>query len=248
LQPPAAKVKDTAMEEAEYARLAAVEDRHWWYRGMRQIADQLLGDAGGQLLDAGCGTGANLQHLAARGRAVGVEIADAALRYCRARGVTAVKGSLESLPFADASFDCVTSFDVLYHRRVRSDRRALAELARVLRPGGTLLVRVPALELLRRRHDDAVHTRERYTRGLLVRRVVGAGLRVVRATYCNSLLLPLVGARAFADRLQPSTRSDLAPLAPRLERWFRACLSVEAALLAKTDLPLGASVCVLARR
>jgi SAM-dependent methyltransferase len=240
---------------AEYARMFEVEERHWWYTGMRAISFALLDAAfprqAGKpalILDAGCGTGNVLEHLGPRGRGFGVDVSEDAVRFSRQRGVRVARGSVLSLPFRDAAFDAVTSFDVLYHRWVEDDRAAVGELARVLKPGGLLLVRVPALECLRRAHDDAVMTRHRYTRRELRRLLEAAGLTVLGATYCNTLLLPLVVLRSTLDRLFGSQSSDLAPLPRPIEWTFGACLRAEARLVRHVSLPVGASVVALGRK
>jgi SAM-dependent methyltransferase len=233
----------------------AVEERHWWYAGMRAISFAVLDPAlqarhgpPPLLLDAGCGTGNVLEHLARRGRAVGVDLSEDAVRLSRERGVRVVRGSVLGLPFRDAAFDAVTSFDVLYHNWVTDDRAALAELARVLKPGGLLLLRVPALEWLRRAHDEAVMTRHRYTRGEVRRLLEGAGLTVLRASYCNTLLLPLVVLRSALDRLFGSQASDLAPLPRAIEWTLGSCLRAEAGLVRRASLPIGASIVALGRK
>jgi len=238
----------------EYARMFAAEETQWWYAGMRAISLALLAPAlparpeSTRILDAGCGTGNNLRHLARHGRAVGVDLSEDALRFCRARGVAAAKAGLLALPFPDAAFDCVTSFDVLYHRWVRDDRAAVAEMVRVLRPGGVLLVRVPALRALWGAHDEAVLSRHRYTRGEVKALLEGAGLEVVRAVYGNSLLLPLVAARRTLDRLTGRHGSDVSFLPAPLEWAFRGLLELEARLVRRVSFPAGASVFALARR
>jgi SAM-dependent methyltransferase len=241
------------MNLEEYARMFEAEETQWWYVGMRAISFALLGAAGPEaagrrILDAGCGTGNNLRHLSARGLAVGIDISEEALRFCRTRGVVAARGSLLSLPFPDASFDWVTSFDVLYHRWVTDDRAAARELVRVMRPGGLLLVRVPALRGLWGAHDEAVHSRHRYTRPEVKALLEEAGLRVEHATYANSLLLPLVAARRWLDRLTGRQGSDVGFLPAPLEWLFRSALLVEARLLRHVSLPLGASVVALGRK
>jgi len=241
----------------EYARMYEAEERQWWYAGMRALSFALLerhwppasaGGAAPRILDAGCGTGNNLRHFAARGRPVGVDLSDEALRFCRERGVAAAGGSLMALPFADETFDCVTSFDVIYHRWVTDDAAAVREMARVLKPGGLLLVRVPALQALWGAHDEAVHSRHRYTgrelRALLERQ----GLALVRLTYGNSLLFPLVAARRTLDRLTGRHGSDVGFLPAPLEWAFRNVLRGEAALVRRVSLPLGTSLFALARK
>lgn len=231
------------------------EESHWWYAGMRAISFALLDTAlppgsGGhvRILDAGCGTGANLLYLARRGRACGVDLSPEALRFCRERGVSVARASLLALPFGDASFDLVTAFDVLYHRCVDDEQRATRELARVLRPGGLLLVREPALRALWGAHDEAVHSRHRYTRPELTSLLVAAGLRLERATYANALLLPLAALRRGLDRLTGRQGSDVQALPAPLNWAFRGALGLEARLLRHVSLPLGVSVIALARR
>lgn len=229
------------------------EERQWWYAGMREISRVLLDRAPlpstrPRTLDAGCGTGHNLAELARRGPAVGVDLSEEALRFCRARGVAAARATALALPFPTETFDCVTSFDVLYHRWVEDDGAAVRELARVLRPRGVLLVRVPALRMLWGAHDEAVHSRHRYTthevRGLLEE----AGLTVERATYANSILFPLLALRRALDRLTGRRGSDVGFLPPPLEWMFRGTLGLEARLLRRLSFPVGASVFAVARK
>jgi SAM-dependent methyltransferase len=242
------------VKPAEYRRMFEAEERQWWYAGQREVASALLepwaqGRSGLRLLDAGCGTGFNLVALARLGRALGIDLAPEAIRFCRERGVRAARASLLALPFASGVFDAVTSFDVIYHDWVSDDRVAVAEMARVLRPGGVLLVRVPALEALRGAHDAEVLSRHRYTRGELRALLESCGLVVRRASYCNSLLLPLLFARRTLDRLLGREGSDVGFLPAPLEWLFRSLLGVEAALVRRGfSFPLGASVVALARK
>jgi SAM-dependent methyltransferase len=239
----------------EYERMYRAEDTHWWYAGMRAISFALLDaalppDPGGRrrILDAGCGTGANLLHLARRGRACGVDLSPEALRFSRERGASVARASLLALPFDAASFELVTAFDVLYHRWVEDDLRAARELSRVLRPGGLLLVREPALRALWGAHDEAVLGRKRYTRSGLMRLLEAAGLQIVRASYVNTLLLPLAALRRGLDRLTGRHGSDVQELPAPLSWAFRHALGLEARLVRHVSLPLGVSVVVLARR
>jgi SAM-dependent methyltransferase len=242
---------------AEYQRMYEAEERQWWYAGMRALSLALL--AGPLLerartsgpvtiLDAGCGTGNNLRHLARYGRALGVDLSEEAVAFCRARGVAAARAELLSLPFPDACFDCVTSLDVIYHRWVEDDAAAVREMARVLRPGGLLLLRVPALRILWGAHDEAVQSRHRYRRGEVRRLLEGAGLAVQRATYANTVLLPLVAARRGLDRLTGREGSDVGLLPPPLEWAFRAVLMAEARFVRRFSFPIGTSVFALARK
>jgi SAM-dependent methyltransferase len=242
------------VKPAEYRRMFEAEERQWWYAGQRAVAFALLEPAAGaapklRLLDAGCGSGFNLVALRRFGRATGIDLSPEAIRFCRERGVPAARAALLALPFAADAFDVVTSFDVIYHAWVLDDRAAVVEMARVLRPGGLLLVRVPALEALRGAHDAEVLTRHRYTRAELVALLKSSGLVVERATYCNSLLFPVLFARRTLDRLLGREGSDVGFLPAPLEWLLRRLFGVEAALVRRgLSFPLGASVVALARK
>jgi SAM-dependent methyltransferase len=243
------------MNVEEYGRMYDAEERQWWYAGMRAISLSLLATAWPDgtpssrlILDAGCGTGNNLAHFRAFGRTVGIDLSDEALRFCRTRGVTVARGSVLALPFADASFDAVTSFDVLYHRWVEDDRPAVREVVRVLRPGGLFLLRVPALRMLWGAHDEAVLSRHRYTTREVRTLLEGAGLQVEQLTYANFLLFPLIATRRTLDRLLDRHGSDVAFLPPPMEWTFRRLLGLEARLVRHLSLPVGASVFALARK
>lgn len=241
------------MKPVEYRRMFEAEERQWWYAGQRAVALALLEPWARErrllLLDAGCGTGFNLVALARFGPTLGIDLSEEAISFCRERGVRAVRGSVLRLPFRAEAFEAVTSFDVIYHDWVGDDRAAVAEMARVLRPGGALLVRVPALELLRGAHDAEVLTRRRYTLGELRALVAGCGLRVQRSTYCNSLLFPLLLARRTLDRLLGRHGSDVGFLPPPLEGLFRRVMELEAFCVRHgLRFPLGASAVVLATK
>lgn len=243
------------MNPEEYRRMADLEGVQWWYVGMRRIARALLTPllkAGGErprrLLDAGCGTGWNLQDLTAFGETHGVDLSPLAVITTQRRGGRVIQGNLLGLPYANASFDVVTSFDVLYHAWVRDDVQAVRELARVLKPGGLILVKVPALKILWGAHDEAVHSRHRYTRAEVESLLDRAGLRLIRSTYANSLLFPVLLSRRFLDRLFDRHGSDVALLPPLLEKIFGGLLGTEAKLVGWFDLPIGASVFAVARK
>jgi SAM-dependent methyltransferase len=241
------------MEPEQYAFMARVEATHWWYVGMRGLAAALLDEhlpppppLGRRLLDAGCGTGGTTTWLRRYGRVVGVDLAAEAVPFWQQRGLRwAARGSVAALPLASESFDLVTCFDVLYHRQVADEAPVLAEFWRVLRPGGTLLLRVPAYGWLRGAHDEAVHTRRRYTRSDVVEELRGAGFQVVAASYGNCLLFPLAAAKRLGERWWGPSQAELElPPAP-VNALFRATLGLEARLLPRWPLPWGLSVFVL---
>ena len=179
------------MDLAEYELMYRLEDRLWWYRGMRHITGTLLDrhyprGAGLRLLDAGCGTGATASQLAAYGCVTGIDVELFALRLARQRGDPRLAASsVVALPFASGSFDLVTCFDVLVMLDEAAEARALSELARVLAPGGRLLVRVAANDWLRGAHDRAWQVVRRYSPGRLSAGLTRAGLRVERLSHAN---------------------------------------------------------------
>lgn len=244
------------MEQNEYEILAAVEASHWWHQGMRATTAAFLDRFYGarhnlRILDAGCGTGGNAPFLRRYGTVIGVDMAPEAV----ALGTTNLhhqitRGSVLSLPFAENQFDLVTSFDVLYHRAVPDEQVALREFHRVLRHGGRLLLRLPAYEFLRSKHDRAVHTRRRYTAPEVVQMVQDAGFLVERCSYINTLLFPLVLAQRVLERTVPALeqeQSDLALPNPVVNTLFRWPMSIEAAWLSlRGRFPFGLSILCLA--
>lgn len=234
------------MDKEQYDVLYRVEERHWWYLGMREITSALLSrwlnrKRPVRILDAGCGTGGMAKYLARFGTVYGVDVAAEALQGCRRRDLTTVaRASVEKLPFASGSFDAVVSFDVLYHRAVVNDVAALAEFNRVLRPGGLVLVRVPAYDWLRGSHDVAVHTRHRYSRGELGDKLSAAGFRPRKLTYVNSLLFPLAAAKRLLEG-KKEAHSDLDMPSPATNRLLLTVLKLEAALLGMISFPWGLS-------
>lgn len=235
--------------------MADLEGVSWWYVGMRRIArtllTPLLSEGEGRprrILDAGCGTGWNLEDLSRFGETHGVDLSPLAVIATQRRGGRVVRGDLLGLPYASGSFEVVTSFDVLYHAWIKDDAQTVRELARVLKPGGLMLLKVPALKILWGAHDGAVHSRHRYTRAELETLLEQAGLILIRSTYANALLFPVLLSRRILDRLLNRDGSDVALLPPLFERAFGVLLAVEAGLIGRFNLPIGASVFAVARK
>lgn len=240
------------MKESLYEQFYEIEGRHWWFRGRRAVIRSLLAHAdlppSPRILDAGCGTGRNLQEYARLGRAEGVEPFETAVAFCRRRGFDVRQAPLEALPFEDATFDLACASDVLEH--IADDAAALRELRRVARPGGFLVATVPAYGWLWSHHDVSHRHVRRYTRTQLTDRAAASGWRPTFASYFNSALLaPIALVRALQRlRRPPPARTDYeltpAPLNAVLELPMRG----EARLLAAgRSLPAGVSVGMVCR-
>jgi SAM-dependent methyltransferase len=245
------------LDPAEYEYLFDLEDHLWWFVGQRKIAHDLisrnLDGAGGGLrvLDAGCGTGGSLPLLQQFGQVTSFDYYPRAceLFATRERGRILV-ASTDAIPFADASFDLVTSFDVICQLEAPGDERALEEIARVLRPGGLVFVRVPALQALYGSHDATLQTKHRYTTGELARKLRQAGLEVLETTYSNTILFPVALVRrlvARATRKAPG-ESDVRGVPAPVNAVLTRILLTEAWLLRFTRLPVGLSAIALARK
>ena len=250
------------MKSEDYADLYELEDRFWWFVGMRAITEAVLdpfcrGKVHESILDSGCGTGGMLSWLARyndNGRLFGLDVAQDAVSFCQERGYqTIVQASAIELPFPDAAFDLVTSFDVLVQLPGESsDVIAMREMHRVLRPGGLAFVRVPAYRWMMSGHDKALGTQRRYTRPELATKLTDSGFRVIRATYANTVLLPLAMVRRLVLKHLGlvDEGSDVKPL-PKSLSWlnkvFAGVLRFEGSLIQRrVDLPAGLSlICVV---
>lgn len=243
------------MEPEEYARIHAHERDHFWYRGLHALfagaLARALPDGPRRLLDAGCGTGGLLATIGIRfpqARRFGFDHANEALRFAVGRaGAPLARASIERVPFHDASFDAVLSADVLYHRGVGDDAAALRELARVTRPGGVVLLNLPAHPDLRGAHDAVIHTGRRYARGDVLRIAAAAGLEVERLCWFNSTLFPFVRWRRNRSRQAPA-RSDVALPAAPLNALLSGWLRLEAWWTLRGPMPVGLSLFAILRR
>ncbi len=180
---------------------------------------------------------------------VGVDVSPLALAHARNRvDCPLCLGSVERLPFASNTFDLALSLDVLYHAAVADDVAALRELARVVRPGGAVIINAPAYEALRSSHDRAIHTGRRYTRRELRRKVERAGLAAARCTYWNTLLFAPIALVRLWRRRQARSDSDLRPTPALANAGLQLLLSVERALLRWMDAPFGLSILCVAEK
>ena len=237
------------MEPAEYLLMDAAEEKMWWYRALHARLLHALAPVRGRLLDAGCGTGGFLNILRLRRpdlQTVGLEWNEgAARRAAEKSGAWVVCGSVNLAPFASATFDAIVSADVLYHQAVQPIA-ALSEFSRLLRPGGLLVINMPAYEWLRSAHDRRVLTARRVSRRSLAALLAQAGFIQVRAHYWNSLLLPLMTVQRKLIARGDHAASDVAPFPPWLDATLHAVTELERRI--PVPMPAGGSVLATAIR
>ncbi len=243
------------MDELMYREIRRLEEHNWWFVGMRRIAGRLLEGPGYRFeraLDLGCGSGGNLPLVAGFAKTVvACDLSVSALQSLREKPPRLAADACR-LPFKDGAFDFVNLFNVIEH--IEAHEAVLAEIRRVLAPGGVLLLATSAFQALWSDHDEVNHHVRRYGKRELTGLIEGAGLELRRVTFANSALLPptfaVAGLRRVGRRLglikpYETNLLDVPGPANRALTWL---LLAEAALLGRVDLPAGVSLFALARR
>ncbi len=242
------------MRPEEIERMYRLEDTYWWFIARRALVRALLARGGvpegGLVLDAGCGTGGTFAALGDRWRAMGVDVSPAAVGLARQRGMElAAVGNVEALPLVDSAFDAVVNCDVVEH--LERDVQGMAEMLRVTKPGGLLVLTAPALPFLWSDHDEALCHLRRYTRRELRDKLTQAGWRVEWLNYSVSLLLPAIAAvRIFrrARRGRGAPKVDLFEMPPLVNATLEMVCRADNWLATRVAMPPGASLVALARR
>ncbi|MFZ5644838.1 MAG: class I SAM-dependent methyltransferase [Bacillota bacterium] len=241
------------MQPHIYDELGKTEQNHWWFVARRAILkaviEKYLERSPKFILDAGCGTGGNLDFLKSLGGHVtAVEMNSTAARIAAEKhGIGVLTGSLpDKMPFPEESFDLITLLDVLEH--VEYDEKALSVLGSLLRPGGYLLVTVPAFSFLWGYHDEVHDHKRRYRSMELANKIKKANLKMVYCSYFNFFLFPAIAAARFTGRLlsSKSPNGDLYMPPHIINNLLKAVMSSEAAILQNTRLPVGVSLIALA--
>ena len=243
------------MDAGIYKQMREIEQFHWWFTARRKIVSRLtqslLEGTQHRILDAGCGTGGNLAMLSKFGAVVGVEMDPLAAQMSRERNSADIReGSLPAqFPVSDEErFDLVVALDVLEH--IDDDVASLTRLRTNLAADGKMLVTVPAFPFLWSSHDEVHHHKRRYRKADLTRKLEAAGLRVVYASYYNSLLFPAAALVRLMERLMVKQKAPAEVAVPN--RWLNKLLYglfvIEKYVIGRISLPFGLSVIAVAEK
>lgn len=241
------------MEATLIESILKVEDRHWWFQGRRRIVlhvlQHFIQNRKGKVLEIGCGSGANFEVLSQFGELYAVEMDETSRNAANQRNTIQVQNGYlpDGINLPESSFDLVALLDVLEH--IKEDKTALGAIARLLNPGGCLIVTVPAFQFLWSHHDKLNHHFRRYTKRCLDSLLREAGLTVRYTTYANFFLFPLILAHRLLGNLLPIKKnSDIHVPPPLVNRILHAIFSQERYLMPTISYPLGSSVLALAQK
>ena len=232
------------------------EDDHFWYHGFRSylhpvFASVAAGRTGLRVLDCGCGTGHNLRTLGQYGSAFGLDLSEGGLALAREVRRPLVRADTAVVPFASDTFDLVTSFDMM--QCIPTDREAVREMARVVKPGGAVVISMAALPILHGDHSEVWREYRRYTRATARALAEQAGLQVERVSYMFAALVPLMVMTRGVQRLTRPYRgvrddTDITIPPSPVNALLSVVLRLEAALARRVEMPMGSSLLVVGRK
>ena len=239
------------MEREVYEAMAEHDERHWWYRARRQVVAELIRrkvplPKVAKLLEIGCGTGHNLPMLGEFGQVEALEVDPIARGMAEKRlGRTVLSSPLPALEgVPDATYDMVAALDVVEH--IPDDKAALEGISRVLKPGGKLLMTVPAHQWMWSAHDVVNHHQRRYSKRDFKRLVNESPLKLESIGYLNSLLFPLAMAQRLASKLTGNEDANLAPPAEPINQVLERVFALERRVIGRIPLPPGLSLFAVA--
>lgn len=244
------------METQEYTRMYELEDTYWWHRGLHKLTINFLkmyipSTPNLQLLDIGCGTGGLLKKLRnIWPLAQGIDISSDALRFCRNRHLLNLyRGSVTNLPFKSNTFQGLICLDVISHLTVKNDLKALKEFHRILKPGGILVLNLPAFSFLKGNHDLVVHTRERYTKTTIKTRLSKSNFHIFKLTYRNAILFTFILGKRLVESWSVSrSKTDLKPMPNGINKILTSIMSFENTMLMHINFPFGTSTFCIAQK
>jgi SAM-dependent methyltransferase len=242
------------MNPEEYRQLTRLGETHWWFVGTRDILFSSLDISSlpaGPILDVGCGSGLMMKRFAETGPIFGVDADHGALAHCKSIGFDRLcRGNATALPFTSGTFGFIIAADLLEH--CEDDSAVLAEIYRVMSPGGMLLASVPAYGVLWSSHDVALHHKRRYLKRELADKARAAGFSVERASYFNMFLFPPAALmRLTVGKMagnKPDNRIKYHENLRLLNRILLGLIRLENRLLDRFDLPFGLSILLLASK
>jgi len=241
------------MEAKEYILMYEREENYWWFLVKRLFIENWLKKLKlkkeSKILDVGCGTGRNLLLLSSWGKVWGIDISSLALRFCRKRGFkNLVKASANKIPFQKNTFNLLTLFDVLYHKKIKNDTLVLKEAYRVLKRKGYLLITDCAYNFLFGPHDIAVQARQRYNLEELEAKIRKAGFEVLRSSYIFFLPFPLFLVERLVAKFFTKKKTEFKQLPFMLNNFLILLGKIENWLLRFVNFPWGSSIIILAKK
>ncbi len=245
------------MFEEAYELNYSQEKTHWWFVARREILQSIIYSLIEssylspplKILDYGCGTGALTQMLDEFGEVTGVDESDAAVQFCKLRGMQNVPKINSSKELPCSTFDLVTCFDVMEH--LTNDEELIGELHRTLKSNGVLLLTVPALNILWSGEDIISKHVRRYRKHELIQKIERKNFEVIKASYFNLFLFPLIfSIRIFNRHIRPASllKSDVYSVPTFVNNTLKNIFSTERFILKHTNLPIGVSLLLAARK
>lgn len=242
------------MNTAEYHAMAELEDTYWWHVGRKYIVDHQLEwmlpkESNGAILNIGSGTGGMVPILERYGEVTNVDSSKEAIAFLKKKNIKNLhEADATNLPFPDNHFDAVVALDVLEH--IEDDDAALREWRRVVKPGGSLLLTVPAYRWLWSGHDESLHHYRRYRASKLHKKLNHANYLVTKSSYAIVFSFPLiVGFRVLEKIMRPKKQETSYVMLPSpVNRFFIFLLRVEGWIIQYLNFPFGTSVLIRARK
>ena len=239
------------MERAAYREMADLDQRHWWYRGRRQILAQLIRrevrpPQNASILEIGCGTGHNLEMLGQFGKVDAIELDDESREIAQVRlGRDIMSARLPELSgVPEHHYDLIAALDVIEH--IDDDSEAIAAISTRLKPRGKFLMTVPAHPWMWSAHDSVNHHKRRYSKASLRRLIEGSPLKLERIGYFNSLLFPLAVADRLVSKMRGRDEADVKLPSTPLNSGLEAVFAAERHLVGRLPLPPGLSLFAVA--
>lgn len=241
------------MNISEYKNIFENEESHFYYVGYHQILlsviNKYVKKRKLKILDAGCGTGLFAKKLKAYGEVYGIDMSEEALEFAKKRGIKVKKASITRLPFADNTFDLVVSLDVLCHRSIKDDDKAIKEFKRVLKPKGYLVLKLPAFNWLYNNHDKHVFSKKRYTGPEIEKILAENNFKNLFTTYLGSfLVIPMLLKRHLEKISNAKATSSISQVYKPLNSLLVILFQVENLAVNSFGIPVGISFVTIAQK